>query len=275
MKIDSQTKIAMLLKGHPDALETIVQLSPDFKKLRNPLLRKLMAGRTTIAMAAKIGGCTPEDFFAALAPLGFEWEDAPLAQAPAPQAPMPAVLEHLAESQFVKLDVREMLSGGEDPLKLIQQTVKQLKPGEVLQLVNSFEPTPLIALLGRQGFQTFVDQETPDLVVTYFFKEANSKLEQTVLSEAPPAADGDRWTQLEQQFAGKLVHVDVRHLEMPQPMMTILGELDTLPEDHALYVHHKRIPVFLLDELAQRDFHYSIQEVGPGEVFLLIYKEEK
>ena len=52
----NKQKIAALLKQHPDALETIVTLSPDFKKLK-PILRKLMAGRTSIAMASKIGGC--------------------------------------------------------------------------------------------------------------------------------------------------------------------------------------------------------------------------
>lgn len=72
MLINEQTKIAALLKHHPDALEAIVALSPDFKKLRNPVLRALMAKRTSIAMASKIGGCTPEDFFRVLAPLGFE-----------------------------------------------------------------------------------------------------------------------------------------------------------------------------------------------------------
>ena len=72
MLINEQTKIAALLKHHPDALEKIISLSSDFKKLRNPLLRKLMAGRTSIAMASKIGGCLPEDFFKILAPLGFE-----------------------------------------------------------------------------------------------------------------------------------------------------------------------------------------------------------
>jgi hypothetical protein len=71
MQINSKTKIADLLKFHPDALEAIITLSPDFKKLRNPVLRKLMAGRTSIGMASKIGGCKPEDFFEILKPLGF------------------------------------------------------------------------------------------------------------------------------------------------------------------------------------------------------------
>lgn len=62
MRINPQTKISALLKHNPDALEAIVALNSDFKKLRNPVLRKLMAGRTSIAMASKIGGCTPENF---------------------------------------------------------------------------------------------------------------------------------------------------------------------------------------------------------------------
>jgi hypothetical protein len=59
---------------------------------------------------------------------------------------------------------------------------------------------------------------------------------------------------------------------MPMPMMTILEALETLPNQKALYVHHKRIPVFLLTELKDRNFDYRIKEVQDGEVYLLIFK---
>jgi hypothetical protein len=68
-------------------------------------------------------------------------------------------------------------------------------------------------------------------------------------------------------------NVDVRHLEMPQPMMTILEAIEKLPEDHALFVYHKRIPVFLLPELRERKFDYRIKEIAPNEVRLLIFKD--
>ena len=77
MKINAATKIATLLKHHPDALETIVSISPKFEKLRNPLLRRLLAGRTSIAMASRIGGCKVRDFFEQLKPLKFEVEELP------------------------------------------------------------------------------------------------------------------------------------------------------------------------------------------------------
>lgn len=72
MTINANTKIAAILKHNADALDAIVSISPKFEKLRNPLLRKIMAGRTSLAMASKIGGCSVNDFFVKLQPLGFE-----------------------------------------------------------------------------------------------------------------------------------------------------------------------------------------------------------
>jgi hypothetical protein len=56
-------------------------------------------------------------------------------------------------------------------------------------------------------------------------------------------------------------------------MHTILEALDSLPANEALFVYHKRIPVFLLPELEERKFTYRINEVSDAEVHLLIYKD--
>lgn len=274
MLINPQTKIATLLKHHPDALETIVMLSPDFKKLRNPILRKLMAGRTSIAMASKIGGCKPEDFFRALAPLGFEAENVPVLSGENEDNQNTAAPEYLKElptERIISFDVRALLAGGNDPLKQIQQKVKALRPGEVLVIVNSFEPVPLIKLLEKQGFQTYVRFKDADTIETYFYRGASANGSTEVSADADVTTSGD-WEMVLQQYEHKLVEVDVRHLEMPMPMMTILKSLEELPEEKALYVYHKRIPVFLLTELKERAFDYRIKEVRDGEVYLLIFK---
>jgi len=72
MTINANTKIASLLKHNADALEAIVSISPKFAKLKNPILRKVIAARTSIAMASKLGGCSVGDFFKKLQPLGFD-----------------------------------------------------------------------------------------------------------------------------------------------------------------------------------------------------------
>ena len=63
MTINAHTKIAHILKQNAQALDALISISPKFEKLRNPLLRKVMAGRTTLAAASKLGGCSMEDFF--------------------------------------------------------------------------------------------------------------------------------------------------------------------------------------------------------------------
>ncbi len=277
MLINEQTKIAALLKHHPDALETIVTLSPDFKKLRSPILRKLMAGRTSIAMASKIGGCRPEDFFKALAPLGFETDNAvasPQEDANKKNSPKPEYLKNIEPERLVNFDVRAILAAGDDPLKQIQQKVQSLLPGQVLVIVNTFEPVPLIKLLERQGFLTYVHFTDPDTIETYFYKTTSldgAKEEVSVGDEVP--APGD-WETILKKYENNLVEIDVRHLEMPMPMMTILENLERMPEGKSLYVHQKRIPVFLLTELKERAFDYRIKEVRDGEVYLLIFKNK-
>lgn len=271
MLIDENTKIAKLLKQHPDALETIISLSPDFKKLRNPLLRRLMAGRTSIKMAAKMGGCTPEDFFKVLKPLGFEATESKNPEAALPNAtlPLPDYLQSRTAEQIVNLDVRQMIADGKDPLRFIQQNVKQLEPGQALKIVNSFEPVPLIQLLEKQGFKTFTKFISEDLVETFFYKTDSQGGEEIPTDDV---STSDDWDETLKNFEGKLEEIDVRHLEMPLPMMTILETLDTLPEGKALYVNHKRIPIFLLTELKDRNYEYKIKDVQEGEVYLIIYK---
>jgi uncharacterized protein (DUF2249 family) len=270
MVINSQTKIATLIKHHPDVLEAIVTLSPDFKKLRNPVLRKLMAGRTSIAMASKIGGCKPEDFFEKLKPYGFDVDDNCKVEQEdtAEQKPTPKFIKDIGPDKIVSLDVRLMLAEGNDPLKLIQQKVKELKQGEALRIINTFEPTPLIKLLTRQGFKSYVEVLDTDLIHTTFYKNTS---EQNAQIEAKQGETSD-WEELLDQYKNRLQQIDVRHLEMPLPMMNILEALETIPVDKALLVHHKRIPVFLLTELKERQFDYRIKEAGEGEVHLLIFK---
>lgn len=267
--INANTKIATLIKQHPDALETIVSLSPKFTKLRNPILRKVIAGRTSIAMASKLSGCSVDDFFRTLQPLGFDVDKTiKVIHHSDDDKPVPEFMQDIKAEKIIELDVRPAIESGKDPLNIIVQKVKSLQVGSVLKIINSFEPTPLIHLLGKQGFESFIETISDELVNTYFYKKAEPELpEKNVIANA---AD---WDEVLKRFDGKLETADVRTLEMPLPMHTILESLNNLPENKALYVYHKRIPVFLLPELEEQHFNYRIKEISDGEVHLLIYKD--
>lgn len=268
MTINANTKIATILKQHPEALEAIVSLSPKFVKLRNPMLRKVIAGRTSLTMASKLGGCKIEDFYTALKPLGFEPDEkTPVAPTEETIKPEPAFMKLVEPGKFVHLDVRAEIESGNDPFQLIMQQVKTLPPGHVLNIINSFEPTPLIHMLAKKGFEAYAKVINDEQVNTYFYKKEEAP---GVEPDKNNYADG--WDEVLARYEGSLEKIDVRDLPMPLPMHAILDALETLPDDKALYVSHKRIPVFLLPELEARNFHFRIKEISEGEVYLLIYK---
>lgn len=268
MTINADTKIATILKQSTGALDAIVSINPKFEKLRNPLLRKLMAGRTSIGMASKISGSPIQDFYAKLEPLGFKIDKTILLAKNEEKLQLPAFFNLVKPEQIVEFDARPLIDADEDPLPMIVKKVKEMKTGGVLKIINGFEPTPLILLLKKQGFESYADVINDQLVETYFYKKDNAVVE---INEPENVAEG--WDNLIQKFSNKIQTIDVRHLEMPGPMLTILDALEKLPVDTALFVYHKRIPVFLLPELRERKFDYRIKEIAPNEVHLLIFKD--
>ncbi len=269
MVINSDTKIAAILKQHPDALEAIISIDQKFGKLRNPLLRKLMAGRTSIAMASKIAGCRIEDFFSKLKPLGFvpannnKKEEINLISMESKE-----FLKMVNPEMIVDLDVRPVLAGGTDPFHIIMDSVNNLKAGQVLRIINTFAPMPLVSVLGKKGFESYIDQVELQLVHAYFYKRPDVNTEVRVEVKDVAVA----WNDIAEKYKEDMVEIDVRNLEMPQPMHKILEALEVLPKGKALFVHHKKIPVFLLPELADRKFEYRLNEKGEGNIEMIIFR---
>lgn len=170
---------------------------------------------------------------------------------------------------LLTLDVREAIATGHDPFLQILEAVEKVTGQNALLLVNTFEPTPLLQILAKKGFDHFTQVLSPELVHTYFWRQGQPIAPESTNPTELPALDFD---QLLAQFDGPLKHLDVRHLEMPQPMVTILNELEWLPTGGALHVTHQRVPQYLLPQLGSRGFQVAIKEAGLAEVYLFIFK---
>ncbi|TXK32812.1 DUF2249 domain-containing protein [Pontibacter qinzhouensis] len=268
MQIAATTRISTLIKENPAAIDAIASISSHFEKLRNPFLRKVLASRVTIADAARIGGCRVEQFYEKLVPLGFTVGSAtaPAFAKPKPVATAPEPVE-LPENGLVELDVRVDIAAGNDPFRKIMKAVEELEEEHTLVLINTFEPTPLLTILQKRGFNYHVVEKEEKLVYTYFWHK-------TALAAAPETSAplNTSFDIIQTSFADNIRQVDVRHLEMPQPMVTILSELATLPAGTALHVKHRRVPQYLLPQLQERGFLIAIKEVSPSETDLLIYR---
>ena len=123
MIVNAKTKISAILKQQPGALEAIISISPKFEKLRNPLLRKLMAGRASVRMASKIAGCSIQDFYNKLIPLGFH-VDASTVDEAENEKQIPDFLVNINPAQITELDVRPVLDNDKDPLNIILEKIK-------------------------------------------------------------------------------------------------------------------------------------------------------
>jgi len=66
------------------------------------------------------------------------------------------------------------------------------------------------------------------------------------------------------------LHIDVRGLDAPDPMVAILARLEGAKEGETVTVHHDREPIYLYPELAERGWQYRLIEGDPGEVRLTL-----
>lgn len=74
-------------------------------------------------------------------------------------------------SQFKRLDVRPLLQRGEEPLPAILKRVQGLAAGTGLLVFAPFLPSPLIELLGSQGFASKVERGEGASWIVYFWRE--------------------------------------------------------------------------------------------------------
>ncbi|MCB1305975.1 MAG: DUF1858 domain-containing protein, partial [Leptospiraceae bacterium] len=115
--IDRDTRIARIIAADPAAIEALIQLSPRFTKLRNPVLRKIMAGQTTVAMAARIGGISISQILGALSQLGLpvkkeadgEGGSQPSHVRPVSEVDFAAAFERIESKNLHFLDARPMI----------------------------------------------------------------------------------------------------------------------------------------------------------------------
>lgn len=274
MKITKDTKISELIKQDSRSIDAIASIAKPFKKLKNPILRKLMASRVNIAEAAKIGGASISDFIRVLTPLGFEFDEVHFDYSAAIEEE-PNWFTNLHHSDITTFDVRQILEKGGDPLKDIMQKFKSIEVGKTLCIINTFVPTPLIKLFEKDNTLHHVVTINPNEYHTFFFKQ------EKVHSKEKTAQISQIYNEDEETFLhhknkyqpDQIREIDVRHLEMPEPMHAILAALAELPKEHVLFVNHKRVPIYLLEELENENYIIHIYTISETSVNLLIERK--
>ncbi len=150
------------------------------------------------------------------------------------------------------------------------KTIKGMKEEETLLIINTFEPVPLLNILQKRGYIYQTERPEPGVVHCYLQK-AGTVTPTNEVTEVRENETND-FSSIETRFKGKLTEIDVRELEMPMPMVATLEALEKLNEGEALYVHHKRLPRYLLPELENRGYKLVTKPIDENNLKLIIFK---
>lgn len=155
MDINLHIKVSDLLDAYPHLEGTLLDLSPAFSKLRNPILRRTVAKVTTLQQAAKVAGVSPILLLetlrqAAGLPIDNSNESIDIDNE---QKDKP---EWFGEMNItIRFDARPIIESGENPMQEIIRLSKELQNNQIMELTAPFKPVPIMDLLKSKGFEVW------------------------------------------------------------------------------------------------------------------------
>lgn len=155
MEIDLHTRIGALLKAYPELETVLLELSPAFSRLRNPVLRRTVAKAATVKQTAKMAGISPEEMVAILRrKAGLAPESAWPANVPSEER----TPEWFDESKVsIRFDAGPIIDAGQSPMQDILSLSQTLTEGEIMELCSPSRPQPIMDILKNKGFRVWFD----------------------------------------------------------------------------------------------------------------------
>ncbi len=166
MDINLHIKVSDLLDAYPHLEDTLLELSPAFSKLRNPILRRTVAKVTTLQQAAKVAGVSPILLLetlrqAAGLPIDNSNESIDIDNE---QKDKPEWFE--TSNITIRFDARPIIESGENPMQEIIRLSKELQNNQIMELTAPFKPVPIMDLLKSKGFEVWYNNGK-----AYFMKQ--------------------------------------------------------------------------------------------------------
>jgi hypothetical protein len=158
-----------------------------------------------------------------------------------------------------RLDVRPMLAAGEGPFAAVMQAAGDVADGGLLLIEAPLDPQPLRRVLAGKGFSTY-GERVGHGHWRIWCRRGDSGTDKA--GEASGAGRALTW------HSGGAVHIDVRGLEAPKPLIAVLGLIEGGGHAGHIVVHLDREPIYLYPELEERGWRYARVPAPEGEVRL-------
>lgn len=166
--ITPDIKIHELLDSYPELEDVFIEISPLFKKLKNPVLRRTITRVTTLKQASVVGKVSLNEMINKLRTAAGQVPEEIIPET-STQTEKPVWANN--ENIKIRYDAREDLDNGIQPLNRILREAKEFEPGDKYLLITAFIPAPIIELLNNNGFECYSDVMNEKEVRNYFLKK--------------------------------------------------------------------------------------------------------
>ena len=166
--ISPDLKVYELLESYPELEDVLIAITPVFKKLKNPILRKTIAKVTSLKQAAVVGKVSINEMIKKLREkTGQRHTD--IEESLGENIPEPGWVKDCLPA--IVYDAREDLDSGIQPLNKVMRDITNFSEGDIYKLITAFIPAPMILVLREKNFECFTDEINPDEFATYCRKD--------------------------------------------------------------------------------------------------------
>ena len=163
-EITPQTMVSDLLENYPELEDTLIEISPVFKKLKNPILRRTVSKVATLKQAATIGNVSIGDLINKLR-IAAGQESIEIADDKNGKRPKPDWV--IKENVKIEYDASIDLENGIHPAGKVTKEIHNISGNELYLLTTPFIPAPLIQMVEEKGYETFSESAGNQLFNTY------------------------------------------------------------------------------------------------------------
>ncbi len=168
IEINPSTIVHDLLEVYPELEETLIGIAPPFKKLKNPFLRKTVAKVATMKHISSVGNVPLNELLNKLREA----------------VGQPLIMDHIEDEDYflekpdwfskdkIVISFEEDKIEDKDTMTLVTilREAKNVKEGEIIELITTFLPAPGIDAMRSKGFSTWTKKEENGIMKSYFLK---------------------------------------------------------------------------------------------------------
>ena len=171
IEITPSVTVYDLLEAYPELEEVLIGIAPPFKKLKNPFLYKSVAKVATITHISSVGGVPLDELIGKIREAVGQPESMDSYKDQDYFGEQPDWFS--SDKIALSLDEDKVEDKDKMTLVIILNEAKNVKKGEIIELVTSFLPAPGIDILKSKGYSVWTRKESDDVIKSYFLKNTD------------------------------------------------------------------------------------------------------